>query len=307
MIGITAGEAGDPGKTVPRAIKQVFWRILIFYVGMMFFIGILLPYNDSRLLQAGSTTAKSPLTLAMLDANIRPAADVINALIVISVISAGNSSLYVASRTMLYLARNRKAPAIFGRVDKRGVPWSGLIFSNLAACLSFLSISSDAGTVYEALITLSGVATFIVWGTIALTHIRFRQAMAAQGQSIDDLQFKAMWYPYGTYLCLAVNIFLVLIQGNPLLLLSPPSRILLILSLGYTAFLNPFSAKDFVVNYILLPVFAAMYFGYKFWFKTKILHLKDIDLFSGRRVASEEPDKPEKKGLWPALQRFWVG
>lgn len=213
MIGITAGEAGNPRRTVPRAIRQVFWRILIFYVGMMFFIGILLPYNDDRLLKGGSRTAKSPLTLALADANIAPAAHVINALIVISVISAGNSSLYVASRTMLYLSRNKKAPAIFGMVDKRGVPWSGLIFSNLAACLSFLSISTDAGAVYEALITLSGVATFMVWGTIELVHIRFRRAMAVQGQDVNELPFKAKFYPYGVYLCLAANIFLIFIQG----------------------------------------------------------------------------------------------
>lgn len=122
----------------------------------MFFIGILLPYNDDRLLGSSSSTANSPLTLALEDAGILPAAHLINALIVISVISAGNGSLYVASRTILYMARNGKAPRFLGRTNKRGVPWVALIWSNLFTCIVFLTMSSSAGRIYNALITLSG-------------------------------------------------------------------------------------------------------------------------------------------------------
>jgi len=163
MVGITAGEAANPRVAVPRAIRQVFWRILIFYVGMMFFIGILIPWNDLNLLSAGSKTAKSPLTIALSAAGINAGASVINAVIVVAVLSAGNSSLYVASRTVLYMARNGKAPRFLGKVNRAGVPWVALLFSNGVACIAFLSVSDSAGTVYEALITLSGVATFIVW------------------------------------------------------------------------------------------------------------------------------------------------
>ncbi|TGZ80907.1 amino acid permease [Ascodesmis nigricans] len=288
MIGITAGESANPRRSVPRAIRQVFWRILIFYVGMMFFIGILLPYDDDRLLKAGARAARSPLTLALADANIAPAAHLINALIVISVISAGNSSLYVASRTILYMARNRKAPKIFSYVDKRGVPWAGLVLSNVFAGISFMSVASNAGEVYEALITLSGVATFIVWGTICLVHIRFRKAMAVQGRSLEELPFKALWYPYGTYAALAANVFLIFFQG-------------------YTAFLSPFDSTSFVVSYILLPVFVIFYFGYKYWNKTTIVKLADIDLMSGRRVVEEEISKPQSNDLLSRVRRIVVG
>lgn len=122
----------------------------------MFFIGILIPYDNERLLASGSKTAQSPLTISLEEAGILPAAHLINALIVISVISAGNSSLYVASRTMLYMGRTGKAPKLLGRTNKAGVPWVALIFSNLFACISFLSLSSSAGKLYTALITLSG-------------------------------------------------------------------------------------------------------------------------------------------------------
>ncbi|KAI5804988.1 amino acid permease [Geopyxis carbonaria] len=291
MIGITAGEAGNPRKTVPRAIRQVFWRILIFYVGMMFFIGILLPYTDSRLLKSGSKTASSPLTIALKDANIAPAAHLINGLIVVSVISAGNSSLYVASRTMLYLARTNKAPAFLGRVDARGVPWTALLASNVFAGISFLSVSTNAGEVYQALITLSGVATFLVWGTIEVVHIRFRRAMAVQGQSVAALPFRALWYPYGAYACLAANIFLVLFQG-------------------YTCFLTPWSPKDFVINYILLPIFALFWIGYKLWHKTEVVRLADMDIYTGRRdMIDDEPTAPKTSsgGFLAKVKRVVVG
>ncbi|KAF2810352.1 amino acid permease [Mytilinidion resinicola] len=279
MVGITAGESSNPQTAVPRAIRQVFWRILIFYVGTMFFIGILIPYDDKRLLASGSGTARSPLTIALADARIAPAAHLINALIVISVLSAGNSSLYVASRTITHMARNGMAPKILGKVNSKGVPWVALLFTNIFACIAFLSQSASAGKLYSALITLSGVATFIVWGTIELVHIRFRKALEVQGQSVDDLPFKARWYPWCTYTCLAANVFLIFFQG-------------------YTAFLKPFNSTDFVVNYVLLPVFLLFYVVWKFWHKTKLVKLSEIDIWSGRRDAvAEDADKPKPSAL----------
>ncbi|RPA81683.1 general amino acid permease AGP3 [Ascobolus immersus RN42] len=290
MVGVTAGEAGDPKRAVPLAIKQVFWRILIFYIGTLFFIGILMPYNEPRLLADGSRAARSPLTIALDHAGIAPAAHVINALIVISVISAGNSSLYVASRTILYMARSNKAPKFLGKTDTRGVPWAALIFTNIVACISFLSVApgGGAGTLFEALITLSGMATFMVWAGICFMHIRFRRAMAVQGQDISILPFKAAFYPYGSYFGLGANLFLIFFQG-------------------YTAFLNPFSAKDFVINYILLPVSVILYFGYKIAFKTKWKRLDEIDLVSGRREYKETEEAVGRRGLLGKVKDIIIG
>ncbi|KAL8999527.1 MAG: hypothetical protein Q9169_001615 [Polycauliona sp. 2 TL-2023] len=291
MVGITAGEADNPAKAVPRAIKQVFWRILIFYIGTMFFIGILIPYDDDRLLAAESKTAQSPFTIALSDAGLSAGASLINAVIVIAVISAGNSSMYVSSRTILFMARNGKAPKFLGRVNKGGVPYVALLFSNLFACIAFLSISSAAGTVYNALITLSGVATFIVWGTIGLVHIRFRRGLEAQGQSAEDLPFKALWYPYGTYAALSANIFLIFFQG-------------------YTAFLNPFDAKSFVISYILLPVFVILLVGYKLVKKTKWVKLEEMDIWTGRRDnydPQHKVPKSRKEGVFRKVKRIAVG
>lgn len=274
--------------------------------GTIFFIGILLPYNDKRLLSSSSTAASSPLTISLADAGILPAAHLINALIVISVISAGNSSLYVASRTLLFMSRNGKAPKFIGRTNKAGVPWVGLIFTNIFACIVFLGQSSSAGQVFEALITLSGgtspsiynsneppltlsVATFIVWSTIGICHIRFRRALVAQGQDPATLPFQAFLYPWGTYLALAANIFLVFFQG-------------------YTCFLDPFSATSFVVSYILLPVFALFVVVYKFWNKTKWVRLEEMDVWTGRReFVTDEIEVPKEKTWWVRVKDVVVG
>ncbi len=101
-------------------------------------------------------------------------------------------------------------------------------------------------------------------GTISLVHIRFRNGLAAQNQSIDDLPFKALWYPYGTYFSLAANVFLIFFQG-------------------YTAFLNPFSVSEFVIGYILLPCFLLLFLGYKFWKRTRWVPAAEMDIWSGRR------------------------
>ncbi|WEW59168.1 hypothetical protein PRK78_004637 [Emydomyces testavorans] len=259
----------------------------------MFFIGILIPYDDKRLLASGSKAAQSPLTIALADAGILPAAHLINALIVISVISAGNSSLYVSSRTLLYMGRTGKAPRIVGKTNKAGVPWVALLVSNLFACIAFLSLSSSAGKVYSALITLSGVTTFLVWAVICVTHIRFRQALAAQGESAASLPFQAHFYPYGTYFALAANLFLIFFQG-------------------YTAFLRPFSAENFVINYVLLPVFVVFVVFWKLYKKTKFVKLAEMDIWTGRRDYEnlsdiEDVEVGKRKFIWKKVMSLFVG
>ena len=113
-------------------------------------------------------------------------------------------------------------------------------------------------------------------GTISIVHIRFRNGLKAQGQSLDDLPFKAMWYPYGTYAALAANVFLIFFQG-------------------YTAFLKPFSATDLVINYSLLPVFVVLLLGFKIWKKTKWVDVEKMDIWTGRRVESANVQDVEGK------------
>lgn len=135
------------------------------------------------------------------------------------------------------------------------------------------------------------VATFIVWTVICISHIRFRQALVAQGDDPARLPFRATFYPWGTYLALAATVFLVFFQG-------------------YTAFLTPFSVDDFVINYILLPVFALFVLGYKFWHRTKLVSLKEMDIWTGRRVLEareEDAGGGQSTTLKGRLLKIFVG
>ncbi|KAK4048237.1 hypothetical protein OIV83_004942 [Microbotryomycetes sp. JL201] len=269
-VGVVAGESANPARAVPRAIRSVFFRIAFFYITVIFLLGILIPYDSPRLLNATSKAAASPFTIALQEAGVKAGADVMNSVIIITVISAGNSALYLASRILVGLAREGFAPRVFGVTSRRGVPYNALIFSNLFGLLALLKYArgSGSGKVFGYLMSISGVSTFIVWAAICLCHIRFRAAMKVQGRSLDELPYRALFYPYGAYFALAANVFLIFFQG-------------------YATF-SPFSAVDFVISYLAIPIFVICYLGWKFYHKTHILSIAEIDLDSDRRTVERE-------------------
>jgi amino acid transporter len=137
----------------------------------------------------------------------------------------------------------------------------------------------SAGAAYNYIVNLSGVSTFLVWGSISFIHIRFRRAWAAQARSVHELPFKSFGYPWNAYFGLASNMFLALVQG-------------------WTS-LSPFNAGNFVDAYILLPLFPVIYVAYKFFFKTQFWSLHEIDLDSGRR---QDLDIPSKFARFPSSE-----
>lgn len=168
------------------------------------------------------------------------------------------------------MAQSGKAPRFLGWVSSRGVPIPAILLTNLFGCLALMNISTGAGKAYAYIVNLSGVSTFIVWGSISYIHIRFRQAWRAQGRSESELPFKAMWYPWNAYFGLAANVFLALVQG-------------------WTT-LSPFDAGSFVDAYILLPLFPLIWLTFKITQKTRFWRLDEIDLDEGRRVDLDTKD-----------------
>ncbi|OCF32138.1 hypothetical protein I316_06294 [Kwoniella heveanensis BCC8398] len=269
MIGLTAGESANPARDVPKAVRFVFWRVLVVFLGGIFFLSLCVPWNDPTLLSGANKTARSPFVISFVNAGLPRGGDAVNAIIIITILSALNGALYVSSRTVSALAHQQQAPKFLGHINKRGVPTYALIFCNLFGFISLLNLSSGAGHVYDWLVNITGVATFITWGGICWAHIRFRKALALQGISLDELPFKAAFYPYGAWIGLCGNLFFIFFQG-------------------WTAFLSPFSVEDFFKNYIMIPVFLIMYLGYKFWNKTKWVDLTTADLATGRREIGPE-------------------
>jgi lysine-specific permease len=184
MVGITAGEAANPRESVPKAIKGTFWRILIFYTGAILVMGMLLPYNHP-LLNPSSDEKSSPFTLGLQVAHIPYAADIINLVIVIALLSAANSDMYVSSRTLMALAQDGSAPAVFLKTTKSGVPYAAMIPTFLFGLVALVcSAFSNVSVVLDWLMSLCGFNGAIIWMFICLIHIRFRAALKTQSKII---------------------------------------------------------------------------------------------------------------------------
>ncbi|GJJ76266.1 lysine-specific permease [Entomortierella parvispora] len=264
LVGIAAGECKNPGKNVPKAIRQVFWRILLFYVLTILIIGMCIPYNDPALANDDGDIESSPFTRVFVQAGISIGGDIMNAVILIAILSAGNSGLYASSRALHTLSKEGNAPKFLGYVNRYGVPVYCVLATSLVGCLAFIVSLPQVGQgeAYNWLLSLASSTGFIAWIGIAFCHLRFRMAYKAQGRSMKDLPFVSRLYPFGPIYTLAVCWIILLGQG-------------------YSAF-SPFNIKSFLSAYVTLPFIVILYFGNKFWSKTKILNLMDVDLDTGR-------------------------
>jgi len=260
LLGVAAGETKDPGKSIPKAIKQVFWRILLFYILAIFAIGLLIPYTDARLINDGETVTTSPFTLVFENAGIAFAASIMNAVVLTAILSAGNSGLYASSRMLWDLAMEGKAPKIFKKLNKQGVPFVALIATVIIASLSFLT-SIFGEQVYIWLLSASGMCGFIAWLGIAASHYRFRKAMVAQGKNLDEvLPYRSRFFPFGPVFAFLLCAFVVVGQS-------------------YFAFEGgKVDWYELTISYIGLPIFFVLWFGYKIKHKTKVVKLTEADI-----------------------------
>ncbi|MFC7394067.1 amino acid permease [Scopulibacillus cellulosilyticus] len=258
IIGSSAGESENPKRDVPRAIRSIFWRILLFYVLAILVIGLLIPYTNKSLLS--DNIMVSPFTLVFQKAGLAVAASVMNAVILTSVLSAGNSFLYAATRMLYALAETGQAPRFLTKVDRRGVPiWSLLITTFIGVFVFLASIFGD-GTVYYWLVNASAISGFIIWVAIAVCHYRFRKAYIAKGYALDDLPYRARWFPLGPIYTIVVCVLVILGQG-------------------YQSFLGgKIDWAGMVATYLSIPLFFLIWFGYKFIKKTKVIPLEECEL-----------------------------
>ncbi|CAB1209888.1 amino acid permease [Acinetobacter bouvetii] len=260
MVGVAAGESKDPKKTIPIAIKQIFWRILLFYVVCIFIIGTLVAYDDPRLLQAASSEdiTLSPFTLLYEQAGFAFAASLMNAVILTAILSAGNSGMYSSTRMLFDMARKGSAPKLFARLDPRGVPMNALYATTAIAALCFLTTFLGEQQVFNWLLNMSGMCGFIVWLGIAISHYRFRKGYLAQGYKLEDLAYTAKFFPFAPWFAFILCAIVVLGQN-------------------YQAVISG-DWMGVLSTYISLPLFLAIWLGYKWKHKTKLIAYKDMDV-----------------------------
>lgn len=261
-VGLAAAETADPGKNVPKAIKTVFWRILLFYIGSIFVVGTLIAYTNPNLLHGDeSHVALSPFTMVFqeLPRFGYYAANMMNAVILSAVLSCGNSSMYVASRMLHAMAHSGKAPKFLGTVNGRGVPARALLLTGLVSALAFFSSLVGDQKIYQLFYNASGLSGFVIWLGIAICHLRFRRAWVAQGRRLEDLKFRSKLYPYGPWL--AIILFLFVLFGANIGVFQTPV----------------FSWFDFITSYLMIPAVVAFYLGHKLFNKTRLVPLQECN------------------------------
>lgn len=224
LVGVTVGEAENPRRAIPRAIRLTFYRILLFYVLLVLLLGMILPYNSPELkaaTKASTGAAASPFVVAIKISGIQSLPAILNACILIFVFSAANSDLYIASRTLFGLASEGKAPRILARTDSRGVPVYALGLSALFGLLAFLNVSTSSATVFTYFVNLVTIFGLLTWISILYSHICFVRARQAQGVPNTALAYVAPCGMWGSIGALAFAILIAIFKGFAVFTHSP--------------------------------------------------------------------------------------
>ncbi|GEP74610.1 amino acid permease [Weissella thailandensis] len=268
MVGITAGESETPEKSVPAAVKQIFWRILLFYILSIFIIGAIIYYKDPSLLHSSETNiAVSPFTLVFKSAGLAAAASIMNAVILTAVVSSANSGLYASSRMLYSMAIDGLAPKIFKRVNIRtGIPVPALLATVAVGLFTYVTSIFGQG-LYYYLVAASGLTGFIAWIGVAISHYRFRRAFIAQGRDVNRLRYKAKWFPFGPIVALVLSIIVVVGQDTA----------------SFKGSIADWNWPGIITTYLAIPLFLVLYFGYKIKHHTKLRKLTDVDLDTNAR------------------------
>ncbi|CAL9728114.1 basic amino-acid permease [Monosporozyma unispora] len=286
LVGVTAGEAANPRKSVPKAIKKVVARILIFYILSLFLIGLLVPYNDPKLVSTETYVSKSPFIIAIQNAGVSVLPSIFNGVILLTIISAGNSNVYVGSRILYGLAKDGSAPKLFKKTTKSGVPYVSVLMTSLFGSLAYLELSVGGGKAFEWLLNVVSIAGFFAWLLISLAHIRFMKALRYRGISRDDLPYKAICMPWLAYYAVFFMIIIIITQG-------------------FTSFTPTFNKVEFVASYISLFLFIVIWLVFQIWRKCRIIwKIEDIDIDTDRKEIDDitwEEDKPQN-----FVQKFWM-
>lgn len=325
LIGLAAAESHNPRRDMPKAAKQVFFRIMLFYVASLLVVTLIVSSDEPRLTGGASKydARASPFVIAVQIGQIHALPSVINAVILISVLSVGNSAVYGASRTIVALAQQGQAPSVFKYIDRKGRPLPAVCASLAMAFLSFLIYSTSQTDVFNWLMALTGLSTIMSWGSVAFSHFRFRQAWRRRGHTLEEIPWKAptgiIGSVWGTSFCVLVVVFQIIISCWPIGSdkLNASERaikffqgclcipvVLTFLCLGLmdwkTVFRQPWS-KYRVAG---VPVLA---WPTKVWSDTRWRHLDDIDLDTGIRLVPLDILRQEREeaAQQPWAKRVW--
>ena len=262
-------------------------------------VGLLVPYTDDRLVSGSSNAdAKaSPFVIAIQNAGIKVLPSIMNTVIMIAVLSVGNSSVYGSSRTLAALAEQGQAPKFLAYIDRKGRPMAGIIVSAIVGLLAFLAASSKQTDAFNWMLALSGLSSIFTWGSICLAHIRFRRGWALQGHSLDELAFRSQAGVIGSWIGFIFNVLVLIAQfwvG--------------VWPIGYASMTGGEIATGFFQAYLAAPIVIAFYVPFKLWYKTPFVRSRDMDLKTGRRELDIDQllaEERAEKARWPAWKKVY--
>lgn len=302
FIALTASEQSNPRRAIPSAAKKVLYRIVCMFLGTIALVGFLVPYNSDQLLgSGGSKTKASPYVIAVASHGVRVVPHFINAVILLSVLSVGNSAFYSSSRLLLSLSQQGYAPSIFNYIDRAGRPCIAMIISSLFAVIAFCAASSKETEVFTWLLAISGLSQLFTWFAICISHVRFRRAMKVQGRSLGEVGFKSQVGVWGSWY--AAIMMVVTLIAQFWVAIAPIGE-------------SKLDVQNFFENYLAMPIFIALFIGYKIWKKDwkPFIRAKDVNLDAHRQVFDEEILKQEDKeykeklkagAFWHRIVDFW--
>lgn len=278
---ITAAESINPHYAIPRSANLVTYRIGFFYILGAFLIGLIVDPRNADLVSGSGNAASSPWVIAIRESGIVALPSIVNACILVSAWSAGNSYCWVGSRMIVAMTTDRQLPQIFGKTSKNGVPYWAVLAAWLFGPLAYLSLGSGgASQAFGWLQSLSTVAGLIAWATLCFSYLRFYAAMKAQNVSRDSLPWKGPFQPFTAWFGFIGSTIITLICGFPVFLKGN------------------WSTSDFVANYIGIPIFIVPIIVWKIVHKTQFAKSTEIDLFSGRLKEPEQVQYVKKASRW---------
>ncbi|MNI36562.1 Lysine-specific permease [compost metagenome] len=168
--------------------------------------------------------------------------------------------MYASSRVLYSLAKRGKAPKALAKLNSRGVPINALLLTTLVGMTAFFASLFGDGVVYTWLLNASGMCGFITWLGIAISHYRFRRAFKAQGRDVNELPYKARWFPFGPIFAFVLCMIVILGQNTAV----------------FTG--EKVDWYGFAVTYLSIPLFLVLWLGYKWTKRTKVIPLKECDL-----------------------------
>lgn len=283
-------------QVISAAFNSVIWRLVLFYVFGALSVGILVAYNDPTLTEAHSAgtsnAAASPYVISMTNMGIKVLPDIVNAIILMSALSAGNSYVYCSSRQLYSLSKRGFAPGFFQVCTKSGIPIFCVVFVMLFSFLSYLQLSS--GGAYTALTYITSICTksqMITYLNMAIAYIGFYRATKAQGVDKSTYYYRSWYQPYSVYFVL---FFLVIVCGIQ----------------GYTVFKpGMWSVENFIFYYVMIFVNIFAYLFWKILKRTKVKSPMEVDLIAGLKEIDdyeysyynelgEDADSPRTQNLF---------